>query len=524
MTDWLFYNGTILPQDAPSAEAVAVRAGRIVAVGRLADCEAAVSSSTPRYDLAGRTLIPGFNDAHVHVWKVGHLLTTMLDVRGVRSLPEMAAQMRDFMADAPPERWFMGRGYNEAVLEEKRRPTRHDLDAVFPDRPAYLIRTCAHIVTVNTRALELAGISADTEPPPGGIIEREADGTPNGILHETAQGLVFKIIPPPTAADYEAMLAAAARHQLSLGITSATDPGVLPELMAVYRSLDTRHALPVRMNVMAIRRPDGGTDTLPLPERHISDRLRVDSIKFFADGGLSGATSALSVNYRGMDSRGVIRFEHGELLELSREAHLAGLRIGIHAIGDVTIDRVLSVYEDLAKLGAGQRHRIEHFGLPSPDHFRRAARAGVIVVPQAVFIHSLGPNFRRYLPDEFLPRCYPVRDMLDAGLTVALSSDAPVVKDDNPLLGMQAAILRRDFEGETIAPAQSITAQEALYAYTMGGAMASGDADNRGSLTVGKWADMAVLSDNPLTTAPEALTDLRVQMTLVGGEIAYEGA
>src|SRR5690606_34185462 len=173
-----------------------------------------------------------------------------------------------------------------------------------------------------------------------------------------------------------------------------------------------------------------------------------------------------------------------DLLELAWEAHDAGFRIGTHAIGDVALDQVIGVYETLhqRKPTPRLRHRIEHLGLPSADHLRRAAALDVIAVPQTIFLSALGGAFRRYLPDDYLARCYPVRAMLDAGLTVALSSDAPVVPDDNPLPGMKAAIDRRDPAGDPLAPEQAITAYEALYAYTMGGAIASGDAANRGSL------------------------------------------
>ena len=520
----ILHNGTILTQDSalPHAESVAVRDGKIAAVGSYSEVENLKSPNTQHIDLAGRTLIPGFNDAHVHVWKVGHLLTTMLDVRGVSSIGELQSSIRDFSARLPEGKWFMGRGYNEALMTEGRHPNRHDLDAVLPDRPAYLIRTCAHIVVANSKALEIAGIDVNTDPPPGGIIECDASGQPNGIFHETALGLIFNHIPQPDAAEYEAMLRAATEHQLSLGITSATDPGVMPNLMAVYRDMDARGELRTRIDVMAIRRPDGGTDTLSLPERYVSDFLRVDTIKFFADGGLSGATAALSIKYRYADHSGVKRFERDELFDLARDAHLSGLRVGTHAIGDVTIDMVLDIYESLAELGPGPRHRIEHFGLPDDVQCARAAKLGVIVAPQPVFLYSLGKNFRQYLPDELLARCYPIRSMLRAGLNVALSSDAPVVKDDNPLLGMQAAILRRDSTGAVIAPHEAISPEEALYGFTMGGAIASGDADNRGSITPGKWADLAVLRDNPLTTDPENLTGIQVDMTLVAGKVCFE--
>jgi predicted amidohydrolase YtcJ len=270
---------------------------------------------------------------------------------------------------------------------------------------------------------------------------------------------------------------------------------------------------------MALRRIDG-VGRVPLPPKHESAHLRVDTAKFLADGGLSGGTAALSVAYRHANTRGVLRFDDDELHALAREAHEGGWRIAIHAIGDLTIDQVLRLYE---VLGPGaQRHRIEHLGLPDGDHLARAARLNVIAVPQAVFLHALGRNFRAYLPDHMLRRAYPIRSMLDAGLTVALSSDAPVVEDDDPLRGIRSAVDRLDGAGGAIAPDQAISAVEALYAYTMGGAIASGDDGNRGSLAIGKWADLAILSGNPLTTPVERLTELVVDQTWVGGRLAYE--
>ena len=259
--------------------------------------------------------------------------------------------------------------------------------------------------------------------------------------------------------DYEAMIIAALRHQLSIGITSSADCGVSPQLLSVYRSMDARGALPSRVNVMPLRRVDGVPAPVPLPERYESDMLRVDTAKFLADGGLSGATAALSVNYRHVPHKGVLRFERGELAALCQETHDAGWRIATHAIGDVAIDQMLDIYESLGPHPRGFAHRIEHFGLPDANQLARASRLRVMAAPQTIFIHSLGRNFRRYLPDAFLPRTYPIRAMLDAGVRVALSSDAPVVDDDNPLAGMTAAVTRRDDEGETIAPEQAITAR-----------------------------------------------------------------
>ncbi len=382
------------------------------------------------------------------------------------------------------------------------------------------MRTCGHIVACNSLALERAGIGRDTPAPPGGEIDRRDDGEPSGVLRETAMGLVLRHVPDPTRDEYAAMIAAALGRQLSLGITSTTDAGVAPPLLDAYRSLDAERRLTARINVMALRVMDGG-GTFPLPAARVdSDRLRLDTVKFFADGGLSGATAALSLPYRHADIRGVLRFADDELVARFREVDAAGWRLAVHAIGDAAIEQVLRGFETLGPRRPG--HRIEHFGLPDAGHLARAARLGVIAVPQTVFVHALGRNFRQYLPDVLLARAYPVRAMLDAGLTVALSSDAPVVENDSPLAGVQAAILRRDAEGHAIAADQAITLDEAFAGYTRGGAAATGDDGTRGTLAAGMHADLVVLSGNPWETPPEALDTLRVVQTWVGGRLAYE--
>jgi predicted amidohydrolase YtcJ len=482
----------------------------------------AAAAETRRIDLAGRTLIPGFNDAHAHIWKIGHLLTTMLDVRRTGSIDELISRVRAFGGRLPKDAWLLGRGYNEAAMREQRAPTRADLDRAEPHRPVALTRTCGHIYAVNSAALARAGITASTADPDGGVIDRDLRGHPTGILRETAMGLINRVIPPPAPDAYEAMIVAALKHQLSLGITSSADCGVSTELLDVYRSVDAKGGLPSRVNVMPLRRVDGVPKPVPLPEMFVSDMLRVDTVKFLADGGLSGATAALSVPYRHVNSNGVLRFSNSELRELCRESHAAGWRIATHAIGDVAIDQVLDIYGSLGAHKRGFAHRIEHFGLPTATHLARAARLKVIAAPQTIFIKTFGRNFRSYLPESLLPRTYPIRAMLDAGVRIALSSDAPVVEEDNPLTGMMAAVTRIDEEGELIAPREAITAAEALMAYTMGGAVASGDETNRGSVEEGKWADFAVLSGNPLSVSPEALPRLQVDMTFVAGRIAFE--
>jgi hypothetical protein len=519
--DTLFENGRVWAgRGRPPADALAVAGGRVLAVGEPHELDAVAGPATRRIDLAGATLVPGFIDAHAHLWKIGHLLTTLLDLRRVDGVASLREMLRARAATLPEGGWLYGRGYNEARFAEGRGPTRGDLDAIVRDRPVVLMRTCAHIIACNSAALERAGIGGDTPAPAGGEIDRDERGVPTGVLRETAMGLVLGKMPAPTADDYAAMLTAALRHQASQGITSTTDAGVAPELLQVYRDMDAAGTLAGRVNVMALETVDG-VGAVPLPAApFVSDHLRVDTVKFFADGGLSGATAALSVPYRHAGTRGVLRLTSDQLYERARAPHAAGWRIATHAIGDEAIEHVLTAYE---RLGAGPvRHRIEHFGLPTPQQLARAASLGVIAAPQAIFIRELGLNFRRYLPDDLLARAYPVRAMIDAGITVALSSDAPVVENDAPLAGMQAAVARHDERGEVLAADECITAEQALDAYTRGGAIACGADAHCGTLTPGCWADLAVLSASPLDVAPDAIGQLRVLQTWIGGRLVYE--
>lgn len=520
--DLVLERGRVLsPSDRPSATTVVIRDGIIAAVGGEGIASGA-RPGAPRIDLGGRTVIPAFHDAHAHVWKIGHLLTTMLDLRGVESIDALVANVAAFRQRLSEGAWLLGRGFNEATMAEGRMPTRADLDRAAPDQPVVLTRTCGHIYACNSVALARAGITASTTPPVGGDIDRGEDGTPTGVLRETAMGLITKVMPPPTDGDYERMITAALRHQLSLGIAMSSCCGVNPQLLGVYRAMDAGGRLPARMNVMPFRRVDGVPTPIPLPERHRSPMLHVDTVKFLADGGLSGATAALSVDYRHTPSRGLLRFDHDELAALCRESHDAGWRIATHAIGDVAIDQMLDIYEALGPRPPGLGHRIEHLGLPSAVQLARAARLGIVAAPQSIFLYELGRNFRDYLPDSLLPRCYPLRAMLDAGVTVALSSDAPVVENDNPLAGVTAAVTRRDRAGQPLVPEQAITAAEALDAYTRGGAVAVGLPDVLGTIAPGFRADLAVLSGNPLTTPPEALSSLTVDLTLLDGRVVYE--
>lgn len=521
----LFYNGIIhtMDPDKPQVEAVLTNdEGKIEGVGTVKDLSL---ERAQKINLEGRTLLPGFNDAHIHVSWLGMQLTLWVDARNhvAPNIPTIIQKFAERAANTPAGEWIQGMGYNEALLAEGRHPTKTDLDEASRDHPIYLVRSCGHVAVVNSKALELANITAETPDPPGGVIVRGDDGEPTGILQETAMTLASHLMPEPTLEEKKTAVQATSDLLLSYGVTAATDPDVMPEWITIYRQMATNGDLKIRLNMLASRR--SGDQIIPLPDKFSTDFLRLSSVKFFADGGMTSATAAISIPYRETGTKGVLIYETEEMADLMWEAHSNGFCIATHANGDVTIEQVLSTYELLHQKEPRPdlHHRIEHLALPDPEHLERAAKIGVHIATQPVFLPTMGATYRRYMPEQFYSRAYGIRDMLDAGLTVALSTDAPVSPDVNPLRGIKAAIDRLDHAGNPLAEHQAITPEEALYGYTMGGAILSGDDATMGSITPGKWADLVILSDDPLDTPTKRLLTLRVLATFVGGELVYRG-
>ncbi len=476
---------------------------------------------TALIDVKGKIILPGFNDAHINVWKVGQLESFIIDLRGVESISQLQKKVRLSADKLPAGTWITGRGFNEQVLSDQRMPSKEDLDAISTRHPIYLIRTCAHIAVTNSVGLEVANIDHSTRTPTGGVIGKNEKGQLNGLFYETALGLITNHIPPPSQADYQRMILAGAEMMIRCGITSATDPAVHPELLQAYLQLDKERKLPIRFNLMPIILPDGVSIPYPIPDKYSSDYISVDTVKFFSDGGLSGKTAALKRSYKNSTDCGVLRLERYPFLELCRAAQLKGFRIGTHAIGDVAIDLVVDTYKALRAEFGDTRNRIEHFGLPSDKNIQDVADFGFIPVPQPIFLDELGENFRSSLDDEYLSRCYPVKTLLDKNIPVAFSTDAPVVKNINPWSCIKASITRRTNAGNTIAPNESISVQEAIYAYTMGSAYAEGKEDKKGSLEVGKLADFIIVDKNPTSVSIDEIDSIGVEATYIAGEIRF---
>lgn len=520
----LIHNANIITMDDafPKADAMVINnLGKIETIGTEKELRNQFNSFSEEFDLQGKTVVPGLNDAHIHVWKIGHLRTYMLDVRGVKSIVEFKEKLKDFAAKNPTSNWILARGINEMVLEEKRLPTKEDLDEVITDRPVFVIRTCAHIGIANSKAIEISKVDQTTEEPFGGEIRKNLDGSLQGIFTERALGLIMNNIPAFTFDEYKNMILEAHDYLLSLGITSATDPAANEELLDAYIKLDKEGLLKVRMNVFPLRIPDGSDDIQVLPEIYESEFLQIKTVKFFSDGGLSSATAAINVPYKNTeDYKGVLRLDYDKFYTTAKEAVDKGFSVATHAIGHQAVDLTLKVYRDLFKINPNLKHRIEHVGFLSNENITDFQMMKMTAAMQPIFIYELANNFKNTLTDDLLEVVYPCKTVLDNGINLALSTDGPVVKEINPWVNMETAVTRKAMDGFVIGESQKITFRQALKAYTVGSAIADNLDNVKGSLSKAKYADFIVLDKNPFEL--KDVSNVITSETWIQGELKYK--
>lgn len=529
--DRVFQHGHFITLDPahPTAQALAVCDGRIVAVGSNDSLASLIGPKTKAMDLEGHTVIPGFHDAHCHILLYG-LSLMEVNARAAINIREVAEAVATQVKYATPGQWIRGGGYNENKLAERRHPKRADLDAVSPRNPAFLSHVSGHMAVANSRALALAGVTRDTPDPEGGMIEREDNGEPTGLLKETAQELIKRVLPAYTLEETKAALAAAGKQMAAEGITSAQDAWagwIAPEEFRAYQETTAAGTLPQRVRLMvdveklAIR--DSRFDfAFGLRTGFGNERLKLGSIKLFLDGSLIGRTAALSTPYANApDAYGMLVKSEETIQAQVGMAHRGGWQVAMHAIGDRAIETGLDTIETVMGADAARfRPRLEHCGILRSDLVERIRRLGAVIVTQPRFITELGDGFRAALGEERLRLTYPMASL--RGLHVAFSSDRPVV-NGAPLLGVQAAVLQGTASGAAYVPEEAITVQEALRWYTLGAAYSAFEENNTGNLTPGKWADFVVLSDDPLRTPPEALGEIAVLQTVVGGRMVFKG-
>jgi len=528
----VLYNGEIYTMEhaRPRASAIALLGNRVLALGSDAEMRALLADDGCAIDLGGRTVVPGFADSHLHFLSYG-LALRQIDLAAVPSLEEALGRVAARAAETPAGQWLRGRGWDHSLWKGGAFPSRYDLDRVAPDHPVWLTRKCGHVDWANSRALELMGFTAATPDPPGGVIERDPQtGEPTGILKETASDLMRGLLAEPTAEDAQQAIKAATAHAHRQGITNVhTMEG--PVAFRAFQRLRAGGELKVRV-LMQI--PDENLDAAiqaGLQSGFGDERLRIGGVKAFADGALGARTAHMLEPFAGEpDNYGIAVNDAAHLREIVAKAARAGLAAFVHAIGDRANRHVLDAFEASREAGFGPnlRHRIEHVQILDPADLPRLAGLGVVASMQPM--HATQDML---LADALWgKRCagaYAWRSLLDSGAVLAFGSDAPVEKMD-ALEGIHAAVTRRRADGSPGPagwyPEQRLTVAEAVYAYTMGPAYASGEEALKGSLAPGKLADLAVLSQNIFAIEPMEILATEVVATFFDGELVYakEGA
>jgi len=533
--DLVILGGSIITMDAanPVAEALAARGQRIVAVGDEEDVRAYIGPDTEVLDLQGGTAYPGFIDAHAHFLSVG-AARLQLDLRTAESWAEIVDMVAAEAAVTEPGAWIRGRGWHQEKWRSAPDPNIdglpvHDaLSAVSPDNPVFLTHASGHAVMVNARAMQLAGINDDTPNPPGGEIVRSTDGRAIGVLRETAEALVAEVMESePVAADIDRQIELATAECLRKGLTSFQDAGSTVEEARFLLKKAEAKELGIRLSLMLSEPNEVLTEHLD--ELRIigagDGYLTIRGIKRWIDGALGSHGAWLLEPYADLPSSSGLNTEPLEAMrETARLAIEHGYQFCVHAIGDRANRETLDIFEEAFKANPqlhDLRWRVEHAQHLHPDDVPRFAELGVVASMQPVHCVSDGPWVPQRLGEKrSRDTSYLWRDLLDSGARIASGTDAPV-EDVDPLATFRAAVTRDMGADGVFFPEQAMTRQEALRSMTLDAAWAVFEENDKGSLEVGKLADVTVLSDNILEVERDALPTVQVNEVIVGGKIRY---
>jgi predicted amidohydrolase YtcJ len=519
----ILYNGNIWTVDPllPRAQAVAISGGRFMAVGSNDDVLHLAAGRSRKIDLGGKTVLPGFNDAHSHPVESGveHLRMVACDKN---SIPEIQEALRQRAAKTPAGQWVLGFLYDDG--KTPRPLSREDLDAAVPDHPVLVRHRGGHTVFVNSMALKLAGVDEKTPDPPGGRFEHDSVGHLTGHVGDRATAVFEKLIAyKPTRDDYRAGAKLISQMMTSKGVTSACDADATPEYLQGYQ--DSRDAGELRLRIyshITVR----ALDKMLAAGLHTGfgdEWVRLGAIKQYADGSISERTAWLSQPYIGMgDYRGLQVSTREDLYENSRKAHAAGWQLGTHANGDLAIDEILGVYEQVERElpSPDPRYRIEHCTLLNPSLIQRMKALNVIPAPFSCYVYFHG-DVMHFYGAERLKHMFPMRDFLSAGLRPTDSSDYTASPSD-PMMWLQSQVTRTDMKGNVWGANQRITLEEAIRCGTINGAYASFEENIKGIISPGKLADLIVLGRDPFRSDAASLLSIPVERTLVGGKWMYE--
>jgi len=520
-------------QAQPTAEAVAVLGERIVAVGSNADVEAWRGPRTRVIDAGGRLLLPGFNDAHVHFVDGGRQLDAV-QLNDASSPEEFKRRIAQRAKITPKGEWMEGGDWDETKWPDSQMPTRQLIDDVTGDTPVFLSRYDGHVALVNSAALKLAGVTAATPDPPGGTMLRDAQGNPTGILKDAAMNPVAKVIPPLTHEQRRKAALRGLAHAASLGVTSfqEMDNGDAAETYAdigVFGELLEENVLTARVYFAPSVVSWDDEAKVGVRRAFGSSYLRLGALKGFADGSLGATTAYFFDPYLDAPgNRGLLSDQMqppSAMRDRMLKADAAGLQLCTHAIGDQGISIILDFYADIVKQHgrADRRFRIEHAQHMAAKDFDRFAQLGVIASVQPYHAIDDGRWAEKRIGHDRASRTYAFRTFLNHGVRLAFGTDWEVAPL-NPMLGLYAAVTRATLDGKNPQgwfPEQKLTVAEAVEAYTIGSAYAEFQDEEKGSLTVGKLADMVLLSDDIFTIDPVKIRDVKVLRTFVGGKAVY---
>lgn len=524
----ILHGGPILTMDPaqPEVEAVGIVGNRIAGVGSLADLRAQLPGAES-FDLQGRLATPGLYDAHCHVMMTGFALDEIdISAEAAPAIADIQRLVAEVVARTPAGTWIIGQGYDQASLAEQRHPNRADLDAVAPDHPVLLWRSCHHIAAVNSAALRAGGVSSTTADPGDGRIDRDEHGEPTGALRESAVGLVSSAIPEHDEAAIARAIVRGGEQFRRHGVTSAAEAGIrLPEQLRAYQGLAERGDLALRTYLMMII--DDTLDAmiaLGIRSGFGDDWLRIGNAKLFSDGSIGGRTARMRQPYEGEpDNYGLWMIPPEEIKAKVLRAHLAGFQIGIHAIGDAAIELILDAYAEAQTVlpRPDIRHRIEHCSIVDMPLIERIAAERVVPIPGTTFLHYTRPAYEANLGRERFRYAYAMKTFAEHGIVAAASSDAPVVPVD-PLLGIETMVTRLDRTGGNAWTEERVPVDEAIRAYTVNAAYASHEETIKGTLKPGYLADITVFDRDLRATEPNEIHRAQVDATIQDGTVVYE--
>ena len=521
--DALLYNANIWTVDDhfPRAQAIAISDGLIFAIGSNEEILRLASANTHKFDLGWKSVLPGFNDAHSHpIYSgVNHLKKVACDKDSIEDI-QRAIQER--AQKTPPGQWIEGFLYDDG--KTPRPLNRHDLDLAAPHNPVLVGHRGGHTVFVNSAALALAGIDNQTPDPEGGRYEHDNSGQLSGFVADAAAEKIRKLIPQQTTrGDLRSAAALISKMFTAKGVTSACDADAGADAVQGYQ--DARDAGELRFRTYCLIH---AADLQHFMDAGIhsgfgDEWLRLGGVKQYADGSISERTAWLSQPYIGIPNyHGLQVATREELLARSRKAHAAGWQLATHANGDLAIDQILGIYEQVQKENPRRdpRFRIEHCTLLNASLIERMARLKVIPAPFSCYVYFHG-DVMHFYGEQRTRDMFPMRSFLDAGLKPADASDYTASPSD-PMMWLQSQLTRTDPKGNVWGPNQRINLEEAIRCGTVNGAYASFEEQMKGSLTPGKMADLIVLAQDPFKTDPSLLAQVKVERTMVGGKWVYE--